>query len=211
MSASGGTVINGTATPAGAEAFAQAGDITLSGSATIAATGAQAQAQAGSATASGATVISAEASPTGAAATSLAGGVAVSASAAASVAGVVAQALAGAMAAAASGAVEITSAQAQLIYQIALLHGLDPANPLTVSASGRSAGTLIQTITGNGPVVIHTVSAPPLSGDAGAWIEALAALHGLTDDLTVTDSSRAAGAISQTLATDGATTTVETA
>jgi hypothetical protein len=106
--------------------------------------------------------------------------------------------------------VMITDIQAGLIYQIALLHGLDPSNPLTVSPTARSAGTLSQTVSGTSTVTISTTSAPPLSGSAGDWIDALAALHGLTSDLVVTATTRDSGSVSQTLSVTGDTTTVTT-
>ena len=103
----------------------------------------------------------------------------------------------------------ITKAQALRLLQIHLLHGL-AASPLVVSASSRSAGAVEQLVTQSGTTVtISTTAAPSVfSGDAGALIDELAALHGLTADLIVTPTSRTAGAISQTLAQAGTTTTV---
>jgi hypothetical protein len=45
-------------------------------------------------------------------------------------------------------------------------------------------------------------------GDVGSWIEALAALHGLTVPLVVSANKRSAGSISQAIAQVGSLTTV---
>jgi hypothetical protein len=123
--------------------------------------------------------------------------------------------LSGASAASAIGVVEadgggfiISPARARLLYQLALLHGLDVSNPLTVSATARSAGALVQGVSGTDTVTITTSTAPAYSGDLDAWIDGLAALHGLTVPVTVTASTRVAGAISQTINTTAGITTV---
>ena len=102
----------------------------------------------------------------------------------------------------------ISAGRAALIHQIALLHGLDAANPLTVSASQRSAGALVQSVSGAGTVTVTTSATPIFSGNLDAWIDGLAALHGLTAPLFVTATSRAAGGVTQAIATAGGTTTV---
>ena len=102
----------------------------------------------------------------------------------------------------------VSAQRANLIYQIALLHGLDPARPLSVSATSRQAGGLVQLVSGTNSVSLTTISAPPLSGSLDDWIDALAALHGLTATLVVTPTSRAAGVVNQTMANVGGTTTV---
>jgi hypothetical protein len=123
--------------------------------------------------------------------------------------------LSGASAASAIGVVEadgggfiISPARARLLYQLALLHGLDVSNPLTVSATARSAGALVQGVSGTDTVTITTSTAPAYSGDLDAWIDGWAALHGLTVPVTVTASTRVAGAISQTINTTAGITTV---
>ena len=65
------------------------------------------------------------------------------------------------------------------------------------TATTRSAGSLAQTVSGLETVTITTNSAPSLVGDAGSWIEALAALHGLTVPLVVSANRRSAGLINQ--------------
>jgi hypothetical protein len=102
----------------------------------------------------------------------------------------------------------LTSGQANLVYQLALLHGLVANHPLHVSSTTRSAGPLAQTVSGLETVTITTSSAPSLVGDVGSWIEALAALHGLTVPLVVSANSRNAGSISQAIAQVGSLTTV---
>ena len=111
-----------------------------------------------------------------------------------------------------SGSYLLTSLQAQRLYQIYLLHGLEVGTPLTVSQTQRVVGGLAQAITeGGGSVTIHTSAAPVIPvGAVGDMVDRLAALHGLTDDLVVTATSRVAGALTQTLATVGDTTTVST-
>jgi len=102
----------------------------------------------------------------------------------------------------------ITGQQAMLLFKIYKLHGLW-SEPLVVSASSRTAGDLTQTVTGTGPVTVHTTGGnDTLHGDVGTMIEELAALHGLGVDLVTTATSRTAGAISQTFSTVGNTTTV---
>lgn len=103
---------------------------------------------------------------------------------------------------------QVSSTRAAMVYRIALLHGLDINNPMTVSANGRSAGTLIQTVSGSTAVTISTTSAPPLVGNLDDWIDSLAALHGLTADLVVTPTSRTAGPVTQNISTQGLITTV---
>jgi hypothetical protein len=101
-------------------------------------------------------------------------------------------------------------AQAQKLYEIWLLHGLGPV-PLVVAPAQRSAGALEQTVVeGAGTVTIATVTgATPADIDVGVMVDELAALHGLDGtSLTVTATTRDAGAISQTLAEAGGTTTV---
>lgn len=102
----------------------------------------------------------------------------------------------------------ISAARATLLYQVALLHGLDPANPLLVSPTARTAGNLVQTVSGVDVVTISTTEAPAFSGSVDAWIDALADLHGLTAPLIVTQNSRQAGALLQSISTTGDTTTV---
>jgi hypothetical protein len=102
----------------------------------------------------------------------------------------------------------LTSVQANLVYQLALLHGLVANHPLQVSSTTRSAGSLAQTVSGLETVTITTNSAPSLVGDVGSWIEALAALHGLTVPLVVSANKRSAGLINQAITQVGALTTV---
>jgi hypothetical protein len=108
------------------------------------------------------------------------------------------------------GSYTINSTRANLIYELALLHGLVPGNPLTVTATQRNAGALTQTISGTGTVTITTTSSDVIQGSLDTWIDALAAVHGLTAPLVVTATSRDAGSLHQTLANDGTTTTVTT-
>ena len=102
----------------------------------------------------------------------------------------------------------ISTGRAALIHQLALLHGLDTANPLTVSATQRAAGVLVQSVSGASTVTVTTSATPVYSGNLDAWIDGLAALHGLTAPLVVTATSRTAGVVTQSIATAGGTTTV---
>jgi hypothetical protein len=103
----------------------------------------------------------------------------------------------------------ITKAQALELYKVWLLQGLG-ASPLVVSSASRTAGEVTQTVSQSGSTVTISTTAAPSAvvGDPGTMIEELALLHGLGADLVVTASSRVAGAVSQTLATSGTTTTV---
>ena len=104
----------------------------------------------------------------------------------------------------------ITLAQANLLYQVYLLHGLAPGVPLTVSQTQRLAGGIEQAITeAGGSVTISTVVAAtsPLL-EVGDMIAELAALHGIGADLVVSATQRSAGGIVQLISTSGSTTTV---
>lgn len=102
----------------------------------------------------------------------------------------------------------ITGAQALLLRRLCQLHGLIDA--LEIGPSTRRAGDLVQSITESaGTVTIRTTSAgTAFNGTPGEMIEELAALHGLTEDLVVTKSSRQAGSIVQAIASSGNSTTV---
>jgi len=150
----------------------------------------------------------ATAAATGVSGIGQAGALTLSGSAAVALTGAVGTGLAGILSADNGVGVLITVAQANLIYESALLHGVVPGNLLTASATARSAGNLVQTVSGTDPVTITTVSSDVLVGDVGVWIDALAAVHGLTTPLVVTATSRDAGTLHQTIANDGTTTTV---
>lgn len=106
----------------------------------------------------------------------------------------------------------ISAERARLLHRLALLHGLDPANPLSVPTGNgvRSAGLLMQTVSGagSGTITIATTAAPAFSGSLDAWIDLLAEVHGLSTPLVVTDTTRSAGAWSQTIVTTAGLTTV---
>jgi len=93
--------------------------------------------------------------------------------------------------------------------RLAERQGLAP-QPLTVGPSSRSAGGVSQTITQVlDTVTVSTTASPTAVGaDPGTMIDEIALLHGLGSDLVVTPLARSAGAISQTMATTGSTTTV---
>ena len=108
----------------------------------------------------------------------------------------------------------MTLSQAQRLYEIYLLHGLKVGTPLVVGPTARSAGALEQTVVDAGSsTTIQTISgADVVDIDVGVMVDELAALHGLNGtSLTVTATTRDAGAISQTLTTAGNVTTVERA
>ena len=108
------------------------------------------------------------------------------------------------------GDYSISPARAALIYQIALLHGLDPANPLTIPKGDgvRQAGGVMQTISGAGPTTVTTTATTPFTGDLDAWIDALAAEIGLTAPLQVTPTGLTAGSLSQVFAETSTAITV---
>jgi hypothetical protein len=107
-----------------------------------------------------------------------------------------------------AGSYIIDTPRQEYIHRLALLHGLDAGNPLLVSATARSAGGLVQSVDGTDTVTVTTTAVPVLSGNVDAWLEGLAAVHGINAALTVTGTSRNAGSVAQTISTDGATTTV---
>ena len=106
------------------------------------------------------------------------------------------------------GEYALTQTQAALLYQIYLLHGL--AGVLEVGPTSRRNGAMQQTVSeAGGTVTVATDAAPSAAGaQVGTMVEELAALHGLTVDLEVTDSQRRAGAIVQTISEAGGVTTV---
>jgi hypothetical protein len=102
----------------------------------------------------------------------------------------------------------ISAVQARLLHDIYLLHGL--SSPLTVGPTTLQAGIVEQTVSQDGDtVVISTASRTALNpADPGLMIEELAALHGLTVDLEVNNTTRVAGAIAQAFSQAGNSTTV---
>ncbi len=102
----------------------------------------------------------------------------------------------------------ITGAQALLLRRLCQLHGL--LEPLLVGPTERRAGDLVQSVTEVGDAVtIATIGGhDTFQGQPGQMIEELAALHGLTAELTVTARGRQAGAVVQTFTSEGATTRV---
>jgi hypothetical protein len=104
----------------------------------------------------------------------------------------------------------LTPQQALLVYELYLLHGLELGSPLTVSSTARAAGAVTQTIAEAGVTVTVSTDAHAgsVTGDVGTMVEELAAIYGLATGVDVTDSSRAAGSVAQTIAEAGGTTTV---
>lgn len=93
----------------------------------------------------------------------------------------------------------LTANQALLLRKIHSLHGL--SSPLVVSSTSRVAGDVVQVVAENGgTVTIETTGGnDTVSGNIGLLIEELAALHGITETLQVTETSRYAGSINQTI------------
>ena len=116
----------------------------------------------------------------------------------------------GSITAVGGGGYLVSPDRAALIYQIALLHGLDPANPLTIPKGDgvRQAGGVMQTISGAGPTTVTTTVTTPFAGDLDAWIDALAAEIGLTAPLQVTPTGLTAGSLSQVFAETSTAITV---
>jgi hypothetical protein len=102
----------------------------------------------------------------------------------------------------------INMQRATLLYQIALLHGLDITKPLTVSPTSRQAGALTQSVSGAVSISVATTSTQPFEGSLSAWVDKLAAIHGLTETLIVTPTSRLAGGLSQSFTQVGDATVV---
>lgn len=103
----------------------------------------------------------------------------------------------------------ITLAQAKLLFEIYLLHGLATPSPLSVSSTARSAGPIEQSVAeASGVVTINTTAEPTYPDyDPGLMITELAALHGIGQTLTVTSTTRVAGPISQVFGSAGGATT----
>jgi hypothetical protein len=103
---------------------------------------------------------------------------------------------------------------ARWLEALARAHGL--IDPLTVSATQRSDGTLVQAVAQAGEVVTVTTQTAPsgeegtsaLTAEQAGWLEALVRLHGIIDPLTVTTAERGDGTLSQTIASAAGTTTV---
>lgn len=106
--------------------------------------------------------------------------------------------------------ITINGTRALRLLQIYRLHGLDMSNPLVVNDTSRTSGDLVQSISeSSGTVVMSRTSAPTVfSGDLNEMIDALALIHGITDDLTVTSVSRVAGTVQQTISEAGNVITV---
>lgn len=104
--------------------------------------------------------------------------------------------------------------QGAWLESVARLHGL--IDPLTVSPTARTDGTVVQTVSEVGAVVTVTTTAAPsgavetsaLTAQQALWLERLARIHGLVDPLTVTTTARGDGTVQQTIETTGATTVV---
>jgi hypothetical protein len=110
-----------------------------------------------------------------------------------------------------NGVYTLTSAQAQALYQVYLLHGLQVGVPLSFSQTQRLAGGLVQAISqsGDGTVTISTSAAPVGSGvDVGIMVDELAQWYGLTSPVTLTESSQMGGLVNLSMATSAGVTTV---
>jgi hypothetical protein len=98
---------------------------------------------------------------------------------------------------------------------LARAHGL--IDPLTVSATQRGDGTLVQTVgEAAGAVTLTTTAAPSgadgtsaLTAEQATWLERLVRIHGIVDPLVVTAAQRTDGTLTQSIATAGDTTTVQ--
>lgn len=210
--ASGASVVNGTATPSGVSSAGSVGTATASGTATAQPSGVSATGSVTDPSATGVSVVDGAATVTGVTSTGGVTNPSATGAANASALGVSSTGSVGTPSAyAGSDSYTVSAARANLIYEIALLHGLVPGNPLQVSATSRSAGAVVQTVSGTDTVTITTVSSDVLHGSLDTWIDALAALHGLTTPLVVTSASRTAGALTQSISTTADTTTVQTA
>lgn len=92
----------------------------------------------------------------------------------------------------------VSDERAALLYQLALLHGLDAANPMsTPKGNGtRRAGGVVQTIAGTSNAAgIETTQTVGFSGSLNNWIDALAAEIGLMAPVIITPSGLTAGTL----------------
>lgn len=113
------------------------------------------------------------------------------------------------------GAATISPQHHAWLEALARVHGL--VDPLAIGPTGRSDGTLVQSVAGTGPVVVTTLSGPTgaitasaLTPQEAAWLEQLVRAYGVIDPLTVTAAGRSDGTLSQTFSVAGAVTTVST-
>jgi hypothetical protein len=94
------------------------------------------------------------------------------------------------------------------LFKIYKLHGLS-SDPLVVSPTGRQAGSLVQAVTGTDIVTVSTLEEPSFTdANVSVMLSELAMLHGIGADLTVSNNTRSAGSITQTINTVGNVTTV---
>ncbi len=99
----------------------------------------------------------------------------------------------------------MTTTQAKRLNAVIRLHGL--IDPLVVTPTSRGDGTVTQTMSGTGPVTVHTTALPSEMPTA-AMIDKLSRWYGLIDDMVESSASRTDGTLSQTVVTVGDTTTV---
>jgi hypothetical protein len=102
----------------------------------------------------------------------------------------------------------ITVQQAQRLEAVFRLHGL--IDPLVISATGRGDGTVVQTLSGTGPVTVTTSQLPAIGAPTGAMIDKLARWYGLIDPMVEQEASRSDGVLSQSVVTVGGVTTTTT-
>jgi hypothetical protein len=102
----------------------------------------------------------------------------------------------------------ITVQQAQRLEAVFRLHGL--IDPLVVSATGRGDGTVVQALSGTGPVTVTTSQLPAIGAPTGAMIDKLARWYGLIDPMVEQEASRSDGTLSQSVVTVGGVTTMTT-
>lgn len=102
----------------------------------------------------------------------------------------------------------MTVQQAARLEAVMRLHGL--IAPLVITPTSRSDGTVTQTLSGAGPVTVHTTGLPTTGNITGTLLDNLSRWYGLIDDIVESDASRTDGTLSQTVVTVGSTTTLTT-
>src|SRR4030067_908677 len=102
----------------------------------------------------------------------------------------------------------LTVLQANRLKSVIRLHGL--VDPLVITPTSRGDGSVVQTMTGTGPVTVTTTALATTPNLTAALIDGLSRWYGLIDPMVENEASRTDGTLSQTIETVGTTTTLTT-
>ena len=102
--------------------------------------------------------------------------------------------------------VTLTMLQANRLKSVIRLHGL--VDPLVITPTSRGDGSVVQTMTGTGPVTVTTTMVATTPNLTAALMDDLSRWYGLIDPMVESEISRTDGTLSQTVETVGTTTTL---